>query len=235
MGTHVPLFAFCISHQSKNALTMIAMKKEEKVNELLNTNSLFYKGDKHSELLQIQQAEKDFDIIQSRLQAYDQVKGPRVGDFLNISYGKYVRFTHHWGDSIQTGPDSSGYCLTENSISYSGSLDPSIPIELFEPYEYEPIKEGQIWAFSNGWAGAGRGVYLNVPFRVFQISQQKEILNKIGEQIKNDRLPEDHPLFICDNDSSQWKGALTEYYFYRASYKLDKPIIKGCEINRSNE
>lgn len=214
---------------------MIAMNKDEKINELRNTNSLYYQGNNFNEAQCLKNAEVDFNIIQERVKALDQVPGPRVGDFLNIAYGKYVRFTHHWGDCLQTGSTTGSYYLNSGSVSFSGGLDSAIPLKYIEPYDYEPVKEGSIWIFSKGWPKAHSGVYLTVPFRVFRISRQQQVLTEIEALIKNDRMPEDHPLFICDKNSPQWQGALTEYYFYRNAYKMDEMLIKGCEINRSGE
>lgn len=209
------------------------MNTQNKIQELLITNRLFYLRDQFSEEKRLQQAAKDFEIIKEYLLAYDQKSGPRVGDFLSIGNGEYARLTNHCGNAIQTGSPVDSYYLGRGTISYSGGLDPAIPIDFFQSHSHETTKEGRVWIFSDSWAGAHRGVYLTVPLRVYQLKRDEKTIEAISRIIERDRFPHDHPLHICDYGTPQFKSVLTEYYFYRnALGKSDHPLLKGCEIIR---
>ena len=73
-------------------------------------------------------------ILRSRLAAFNARTGPRVGDWLALAppdprCPTYTRFTHDWGDHIQTGgQDGSYYFSSTGHLSYSGGLDPGIPV-----------------------------------------------------------------------------------------------------------
>jgi hypothetical protein len=109
-------------------------------------------------------------ILAERVQAYNDIKGPRVGDYLRLPHGIYTRFTHNWGeecDQIQTGGSSgSSYYLGNSYCSYSGSLDSGV--KLSELRETGETKDGAIWFFDGDISGAGRGKYYSIPFRVFE-------------------------------------------------------------------
>lgn len=113
-------------------------------------------------------SDKDHAILAARVAAYNQYDGPRVGDFIRFSDGMLHRFSHHWGDSIQTSRadyDVSFY-LGEDYISFSGSLNPAIDIE--DIHATPEIKLGSVWFFHNGYVAAHSAVYAQVPFRVYE-------------------------------------------------------------------
>lgn len=115
----------------------------------------------------------DAEILARRVLAFDAVPGPRVGDFLRVPEG-LLRFTHDWGDSIQTtvrpshpcNGDASFYLSDEGYVSFSGSLDPSISKELLR--DTGETQEGSFWFFHHNFAGAARGVYFRIACRVFE-------------------------------------------------------------------
>lgn len=117
---------------------------------------------------QIEAAQKDLDILKSRIELFDKRTGPRVGDYLELPYGILTRFTHAWDDGIQIGGGSSSYYLGNGYISYSGGLDPSIEYSAIVPTDKK--KDGVIWFFHGDSAGGGRGVYSTIPFRVFKLA-----------------------------------------------------------------
>ena len=126
---------------------------------------------------------KDWGMFKRLVNIYDWRKGPRVGDFLRVTHERWVRFTYEWFDNtIQTTPleyanpggsFSMGECALRDSnmraayISYSGSLDPSLSKDLLVQTSEEKL--GDVWEFSNQFAGASRGVHCLVPFRVFEL------------------------------------------------------------------
>jgi hypothetical protein len=87
--------------------------------------------------------------------------------------GETTRFTHDWGDSIQTGGCGSGFYLGEGYISYSGGLDSGVKTSDLKPTD-EKMK-GWIWIFDKDIWGAGRGVDFEIDFRVFELIEGADL------------------------------------------------------------
>lgn len=111
-------------------------------------------------------------ILQDRLALFNQRQGPRVGDYLALNppdprCPSFTRFTHDWGDHIQTGGARGGqYYLSEGGyLSYSGGLDPGIAVSDLVPAQDTMI--GSFWFFDEGISGAHRGVTFESPMRVY--------------------------------------------------------------------
>jgi hypothetical protein len=122
---------------------------------------------------------RDAEILTKCEQAFKQVDGPRVGDFLRTADG-FLRFTHDWGDDIQTTVKASHPChgdasfyLSDGYASFSGSLDPAISKSKLRDTG-EGI-EGSFWFFHHGFAGAGRGVYFRIRCRVFEMLESEDL------------------------------------------------------------
>ena len=112
-------------------------------------------------------SERDHAILQDNVIVYDKAKGPRVGDFIRFSDNVMHRFSHHWGDSIQTSKiDSGSFYFDRGWASFSGSLDPAIDIN--EIHETSETRLGRVWFFHHGFAHAHSAVYAVVPFRVYE-------------------------------------------------------------------
>lgn len=122
--------------------------------------------------------EKDAAILAERQAAFDTRKGPRVGDFIVMPDKTLRRFTHDWGESIQTtckphefGPES--FYITEDGFaSYSGALDPAIDKKLI--IETESTKDGYFWFFHHNHVQAHNGVHATMPCRVYRITERPE-------------------------------------------------------------
>jgi len=121
----------------------------------------------------------DADILAVRERMYNEMEGPRVGDFLRTPDG-FLRFTHDWGETIQTTVRPSHPCsgngsfyLGEGNVSFSGSLDPGIDkLSLKDTGEKQ---DGTFWFFHHNFWGAGRGVDFKIPCRVFvQVETHEE-------------------------------------------------------------
>jgi len=116
---------------------------------------------------------RDAEILAKREQLFNRQQGPRVGDFLRVADG-IRRFTHDWGDGIQTtvgknhpcNGDSSFY-LGEGYASFSGSLDPAI--EKTKLRDTGETLEGSFWFFHHDFWGADCGVNFKIPCRVFEL------------------------------------------------------------------
>lgn len=117
----------------------------------------------------------DQDIRERSLAEWDAIPGPRVGDFVEMLDGTTRRFTHHWGDGIQTTYytkerghwDASFYFGREGYVSFSGSLDKAIPLEKLQQIE-GGAKPGNVWFFHHNEMRAHNGVYCTVPCRIFR-------------------------------------------------------------------
>lgn len=114
----------------------------------------------------------DAEILAVRELLFNQIEGPRVGDFLRTPEG-YLRFTHDWGNAIQTTVRPSHPCngdasfyLSEGHVSFSGSLDSSISKTLLR--DTGEKQDGSFWFFHHNSAGAEHGVYFRIPVRVFE-------------------------------------------------------------------
>lgn len=115
--------------------------------------------------------ERDKSILEQRVKEWSQdADGPRVGEYLMTEKG-YLRFTHDWGESIQTtvrpNYDASFYFGKGGYMSFSGSLDSAVPKTSLELTS--EIKEGSCWFFSHDYATAHNGVHVSVPCRVWQL------------------------------------------------------------------
>ncbi len=99
-----------------------------------------------------------------------QIHEPLMGDFVLFPTGEIERFSHDWGDGIQTSPGGSFY-LNANGRSYlsSGGLNPCIPTDSIEEIPGVSL-QGRFWYFHHERAGAGRGVYVDCACRVFKTS-----------------------------------------------------------------
>lgn len=117
--------------------------------------------------------ERDAQLLKERETEFNAVSGPRVGDFLRTPDG-FLRFTHDWGDSIQTTVhakhpchgDASFYFGSDGHVSFSGSLNPAIDKKLLR--DTGEKLEGSFWFFHHNWFEANNGVYCRILCRVFE-------------------------------------------------------------------
>jgi hypothetical protein len=121
--------------------------------------------------------ERDQEILDKRLEKWNQIDGPRVGDFIRMLDGSVRRFAHKWDDSIQptsSEGNSESFYLPGGGASYSGGLDPAIPLENIKPARVfvkgiheDETKYGRFWFFHHGYPRANNAVYFQVSCRVF--------------------------------------------------------------------
>lgn len=121
-----------------------------------------------------------FDAIDGTILAERTLKrsarsGPRVGDFIHMLDGTLRRFTHHWGDGLQTTyrwretgvVDLGSFYLDREGIAdYSGGLDSTIPLSQIESTGEH--QDGDFWMFHHNESRAHNGVHFKVPCRVFR-------------------------------------------------------------------
>lgn len=117
--------------------------------------------------------QRNMDILSTRISAWNQNEGQRVGDFVRMLDGSTRRFTHDWGDDIQTTVGKShpndGDCriyLGNGYTEFSGSLDRAIlKTSLLLTPEVLP---GSFWFFRNHDIRAHNGVNVKAPCRVYR-------------------------------------------------------------------
>lgn len=110
----------------------------------------------------------DAQILAEAMANRGQIPAPRMGDFVRFSSGEIERFSHNWGgDAMQTSPKHCGsfYLYGSGGASFSGSLNPSTPIELLRLTDETMM--GEFWFFHHGHACAHNGVYFSIPCRVY--------------------------------------------------------------------
>ena len=149
-----------IRHHAEKEKTMGQADLEQFLRESDCFYSKNYPGSKET------RAAKDFEMIQERMRLYDEIEGPRVGDFVRMPDGELHRFTYDWEDGLQTGKGGS-YYLAEGYIDYSGSLDPRISRERLRDTGEKRL--GHVWVFSGNHHTAHNGVEAQVLFRVFEV------------------------------------------------------------------
>ncbi len=115
---------------------------------------------------------RDGEILAANLEAWNARGGPRVGDWCKMPDGKMCRFTHDWGEDIQTTsryyPGHGSFFFGRGYMDYSGGLDPAIlKSRLIDTGETKP---GAAWFFHHNEARASNGVYFNVDCRVFEVT-----------------------------------------------------------------
>ena len=94
---------------------------------------------------------------------------PCMGDYVVFPGGQLERFSSDYSDRIQTSPSGSFYLTSSGFGSLgSGGLNPSIPRSTITPTD--ATLPGTFWFFHHGIGGAGRGVYFDIPCRVYKTS-----------------------------------------------------------------
>lgn len=109
-------------------------------------------------------------ILAERINVFDAISGPRVGDWLDFGDGHIVRIAHHWGDSVQPAcgnGDTGSFYLGSGFLSYSGSLEPGIDVTRLSSTGNS--RSGNVWFFDRDYHRAGGAVYFPAQFRVFSV------------------------------------------------------------------
>ena len=119
--------------------------------------------------------DRDAEILAQSVAARETRPGPRVGDVVQFIDGTRGRFTHRWHDGLQTtvrgGKFGDGsFYLGRDYTSYSGALDPSIPLARIEPTD--EIELRRVWFFHHGYMCAHSAVYAEIPCRVYREKAQ---------------------------------------------------------------
>lgn len=149
------------------------------------------------------EAENAF-LLERRLERFNSRQGPRVGDFLQLpklhpKLEDITRFTHDWGDSIQTGGTrgASYYLSGDGFMSYSGGLDRGVETKFIGKQIAERL--GSCWFFSGDVRRAHNGVTFQVPCRVFELLPGADLSNF-------SELESGFWLCVCDDEQRKRHG-----------------------------
>lgn len=111
---------------------------------------------------------KNQEIITRRQAERAKITTPCVGDFIRFETGEVERVSSLYSDALQTSPGGSIYLDESGHGSFSGGLNPAIDLNTITPTT--EVMDGKFWIFHHGRAGAGRGVDISIPCRVFKTS-----------------------------------------------------------------
>src|ERR1051326_598604 len=110
---------------------------------------------------------KDREILAERVEAYNDIAGPRRGDYVKTPDGKYHRFAWVHDDNIQCVWGGGSFYLGKGYIEYSGGLNAGVKrADLIPTGE---TKAGEIWFFHHNDARAYNGVVTEIKFRVYAL------------------------------------------------------------------
>jgi hypothetical protein len=110
--------------------------------------------------------DKDKEIAERRLKAYDNNPEPREGDYVIMPNGSYERFSYVWPESIQTC-NSGTFYLGNGYASMSGSLNSAIPKEKIQITDEK--KPGEFWFFHHDFMTAHNGIGVKAVCRVYRV------------------------------------------------------------------
>lgn len=155
---------------------------------------------------------------------YNNIRGIRIGDYIQMSPTKFTRVTHiHPDGQIQTGggSGSGGYYLGDGHMSYSGGLDSGFYIT--DLIETDKQKLGGVWFFHNDFATAGGGVDFNMMFRVFKLKNKDiewspTLMENNGKLIWVDKSGSRYT--ITNKNSKPTKNSKIIYDHYEAKEKI---------------
>jgi hypothetical protein len=110
------------------------------------------------------------EILNERLKLFNKREGLRLGDFLKLSNGTYLRFCNVLDDTLQTTKAGSFY-FGDGYVEFSGGICPPIDKKLLK--QIDEKREGEVWFFDQGIVGPHRAVYFNIELRVFVLTDKK--------------------------------------------------------------
>lgn len=133
----------------------------------------------------------DQNYLEKAAQLRSQFQRPDMGDFVLFPTGELERFSHDWDVGIQTSPGGSFYLLSDGHAYLScGGLNPLIPTSSIEEIPGVTLP-GRFWFFHHAQPGAGRGVDVDCPCRVYKTSSPYE--GFLGSDFRN---PENEALKV---------------------------------------
>lgn len=112
---------------------------------------------------------KNITILRECLQDRQKTVKPLLGDFVLFPSGEIERICSNLDSEVQTIDKGSFYLSPNGGGSYSGCLNP--PIKTSSLALTENMRPGSFWFFSGGTWRAHKGVYFEVPVRIFTTTE----------------------------------------------------------------
>lgn len=101
---------------------------------------------------------------------------PDDGDYVKYAENSYARISVvHSGDKFQLSNKCGFYLCESGEMQGSGTMHDSdirvdeTKLRLKNLVLSDEVKEGRCWTFSNGVAGAHRGIYYHINFKVWNL------------------------------------------------------------------
>lgn len=178
--------------------------------------------------------EKDLYYVKAALELRSAKTVPLVGDFVKMPDGKIERFSHDWGDRLQTCEGGSFYLNASGRAGFSGALNPSIPVSQIMAIPEQ--MEGNFWTFHHDYAEAHNDVYFKIPCKVWCYNPVTEITEEKFHEMLEVLPPDNWNMFkgveyfqMCErydfDRTSYYVKILDKYYMF-----LGKPWMKGNEV-----
>jgi hypothetical protein len=115
------------------------------------------------------------DHLRKCVEEREKIAGPRIGDFIFMKDGSIQRFSHDWGDSIQTSNAGSFHLSSDGLVSFSGGLNEAIPKSSIKETYYDWADHscakgltGEFWVCYNNRLVHGSKVNVNLECRVYR-------------------------------------------------------------------
>ena len=114
-------------------------------------------------------SQRDQDFLALALSARNTRNHPEVGDYIRFQDGSLRRISYNHGDKCQHSVSGSFYLNSSGHSSFSGGLDAGVKVEAMELME--EVKDGSFWIWRDGRVGAGCGVDVSMPCRVWSYTR----------------------------------------------------------------
>jgi hypothetical protein len=117
---------------------------------------------------------RDTEILADRIHSFEQVTGPRVGDYVRFADDVTRRISYIWRDehdqafNVQTS-DGGSYYLGKGYVSMSGSLYDGVEPSTLTDTGRRVM--GSVWFFHHDHRMAHNGVDTEIPFRLYRCSE----------------------------------------------------------------
>ncbi len=115
----------------------------------------------------------DQEFIGEIIKRRDTLQGPLAGDFIIMKDGTVERFSHDWGEDIQTSDGRFGWSFhlcKDGNADFSGGLNPAIMKSELELVP-DDIRLGHFWIFHHNHVTAHNGVHFNIPCKTYRFKQ----------------------------------------------------------------
>jgi hypothetical protein len=125
--------------------------------------------------------ELDQQMLNERFAARQKIKRPAIGDYVIFPDAHLERFSHDWGDRLQTSTEGSFFLLDNGNGDFSGGLNSAIKLEHFTSSDLDSLN-ARFWFFHHDQYRAHNGVTFQIPVKVWECASTKK---PSGENMSN--------------------------------------------------